>query len=143
MPTEITIQFVNFSNFNHEVLIMFRRSIAITFVTLLSTLCTTVYAQRANSDGDYKSADDGQGYHIRWEVKTDRLNCRKSPGDKQQVLQQYVKGDLLTADTNDGSSNPILMDADSKPWLRVKLAGGNLCYVRARNLYINPLKSGK
>ncbi len=116
---------------------MFNRLLGLVITTGIVTLSAAVYAISVDREGNYISAEEGSGYHVSWLVVTGRLNCRKSPGKDEQTFTQYVDGDRLRADTNDGQSNPILLDGESKSWLRVKSDNG-ICYVRARDTYIIP-----
>ncbi len=79
-----------------------------------------------------------------WRVVSQGLNCRRSPAQRTAITRQFQRGDILQVEVYRGGSDEVLLnakDASGKPWMPVRGKNSNqVCYVRANNRYIQPLK---
>ncbi|YAF97510.1 MAG: SH3 domain-containing protein [Nodularia sp. CChRGM 3473] len=133
---------------------MFRTAIAIaSFICVISLPSLAQERQIPTPDfqGNYNSAitkfpDGSQAVLLSWftNIRSSRLNCRSAPGLHQRIIKQFQANDLLQADAGtNNSQEPILRDAQGKPWLRVKIVNhqgktSSNCFVRANKQFIEP-----
>jgi hypothetical protein len=76
-----------------------------------------------------------------WQVVSAGLNCRSAPGTAQPIIQQFQRGDALQVEVYRGGADEVLLNAkddNGRPWMLVRLAHAEACYVRANSRYIQP-----
>jgi len=86
-----------------------------------------------DSDGNYS---EDSASHKEWQSLL-ALNCRKGAGTNNSVVTVLGKNEKIE------SLNNYKYDSSSNIWFKFKNAGGKECYVRARDVYIEPITSGE
>lgn len=108
-----------------------------TVATAMILLPLPVFAQaRPDSRGDYYS------WAANWivAVNSGNLNCRSGPGTNYRVATSFPKASYL-ATFSELEGNPIRLDRQDRPWVRIKWSGtsGSPCFVRANVSFIGAM----